>query len=100
MEEKCVIILQTPSGYGALLGKSKGKEMSHLVVECTAGKSTQTLQLRVLSWMVLKWAMDNGHGPYPFKLGVVEDFLRHAVGGAATGGSRFLEAVTWRLLSR
>ena len=34
---KWVIILQTPSGYGALLGKAKGKEMSQFVVECAAG---------------------------------------------------------------
>ena len=77
-------------------GKFRSKEAHLYVSECAAVKSTQTMHLRAGSWMLyLAWADTHGHDPYPLVSGVVEEYLRHAAGVAATRGSRFLESVAF-----
>ncbi len=94
--DKWVAILKTLAGHGAMPGKFRPKEAYLYVTECAAVKSTQTLHLRAGSWMLyLAWAAGHGHEPYPLVSGVIEEYLRHAGGVAATRGSRFLESVAF-----
>ena len=94
--DKWVAILKTLAGHGAMPGKFRPKEAYLYVTECAAIKSTQTLHLRAGSWMLyLAWAAGHGHEPYPLVSGVIEEYLRHAGGVAATRGSRFLESVAF-----
>jgi hypothetical protein len=94
--EKWVSILKNLAGHGAMFGKFRSKEAHLYVSECAAVKSTQTMHLRAGSWMLyLAWADTHGHDPYPLVSGVVEEYLRHAAGVAATRGSRFLESVAF-----
>jgi hypothetical protein len=94
--DKWCSILTTLASYGAMPGKFRRKEADLYVAECAAIKATQTLHLRAGSWLLyLAWAKSRGCDPYPMVAGVVEEYLRHAAGIAATRGSRFLEAVAF-----
>jgi hypothetical protein len=94
--EKWAAILRTLAGYGAMPGKFRPAEAQLYIAECAAVKSTQTLNLRAGSWsLYLAWAAARKVAPYPLEPEVVEEYLRHAAGVAATRGSRFLEAVAF-----
>ena len=94
--EKWAAILRTLAGYGAMPGKFRPAEAQLYIAECAAVKSTQTLNLRAGSWsLYLAWAVTRKVAPYPLEPEVVEEYLRHAAGVAATRGSRFLEAVAF-----
>jgi hypothetical protein len=94
--EKWAAILRTLAGYGAMPGKFRPAEAHLYIAECAAVKSTQTLNLRAGSWsLYLAWAETCKVAPYPLEPEVVEEYLRHAAGVAATRGSRFLEAVAF-----
>ena len=94
--EKWVAILRELAGFGAMYGKFRPAEVHLYIAECAAIKSTQTLHLRAGSWkLYMAWASARGVIPYPLEPEVVEEYLRHAAGVAATRGSRFLEAVAF-----